>query len=74
MSHRGTAVEFLRRGCGAMLGRFLQSIHRLDWYYEYIGVDRSGAGRRPAMLDRGAPLIHCSVTRLPGHGSPEFFH
>jgi AraC-like DNA-binding protein len=53
----GTPAEFFgatrsrnfRGGCGAKLGRFLQSIHRLDWYYEYIGVDRSVAGcRRPA--------------------------
>src|SRR5258706_6919998 len=43
------SVEFPRRGCGAKLGRFLQSIHRLDWYQDYVGVDRSTAGRQPAL-------------------------
>jgi len=51
---------------------FLQSIHRLDWYQNQLA---STAARRDASrpcIDGGAPLIHRSVTRLPGRRSSEF--
>jgi AraC-like DNA-binding protein len=59
----GAARQWSFRGAdaGAKLGRFLQSIYRLDWYYEYISVNRSAAGRSQALHGGAA---RCSTVPL----------
>ena len=51
---------------------FLQSIHRLDWYQDQIGVDRSAARCQPALHRWRSSADPPFRTRLPGRRSSEF--